>query len=362
MKRKNIFTRCVPSFILIILPIYAMLRISGFAFAAPPKDPPIPPVIDPSPPEQTAKLVFVHASVGEHWLAHWLGGRDDMPDYWDISLGGNNYNVRDYSVHNDHEIDIGHDYCDWYDVFTNEQNLNMLFHHNAVEANYDPIDPQDNSGNVIIMIKPCFTQYPIYGHPDDLPSGQHGCPWINDPEFGWQKVTVGNVKQVMLDILEVFREHPDKFFVLVTAPPKSEDVMTYGENARAIADWMVNEWLDGYEVGNVLVFDLFNLLTSNSEGEGDPCQEWTSYPENPESASDVGLESGNHHRIWEGQVQHQVQYNQNYSAYCWGHPGKGATFKMTKEFVPLLNAYYNAWVAGQNQNKFWSYLPLIMKN
>jgi hypothetical protein len=152
---------------------------------------------------------------------------------------------------------------------------------------------------------------------------------------------------VMVDILEVFRQHPDKFFVLVTAPPKKQAGMTYGENARATADWMVDEWLDGYEVGNVMVFDLFNVLTSNAEGEGDACQQWETYPLDPASASDVELGTGNHHRVWGGQVQHQVGYAQTYSAYCNSHPGKGATYKMTRELVPLLNAYDNAWVARE---------------
>jgi uncharacterized repeat protein (TIGR01451 family) len=109
---------------------------------------------------------------------------------------------------------------------------------------------------------------------------------------------------------------------------------------------MMNEWLVGYDTGNVMVFDLFNVLTSNAEGEGDPCQEWETYPENPETASDIWLQTGNHHRVWNGEVQHQQQYDQNYSAYCWSHPGKHATYKMTHEFIPLLNAYYNAWVTG----------------
>jgi hypothetical protein len=190
--------------------------------------------------------------------------------------------------------------------------------------------------NKIYMIKPCFLQYPIFGSPDEAPSGNHGCA----------APTVGDNKQALIDTLAILRQHPDKFFVLVTAPPKKEDGMTYGENARAVANWMVHELLDGYDVGNVFVYDLFNVLTSNAEGEGDACQEWASYPENPASGSDVGQETGNHHRIWNGEVQHQVQYDQTYSADCHSHPPKHATYKMTQEFVPLLNAYYNAWVSG----------------
>ena len=56
--------------------------------------------------------------------------------------------------------------------------------------------------------------------------------------------------------------------------------------------WVVNEWLAGYGLKNVVVFDLFNVLTSN----GGDC-----------GRSDVYLDSGNHHRIWDGRVQHVTQ-------------------------------------------------------
>jgi hypothetical protein len=283
-----------------------------------------PPQIDPDPPVETAKLVFIHASVGEQWLSHWLGEE----------LGANNYFVSDYSVHN--HLDFpGHDYCAWPAVLGDPHWMDVLAQHNAVEANYARSVADPGGENTILMIKPCFTQYPIMGNPDDPPCDECDCV-----------PTVAAIKRSLIDLREVLAQHPNRFFVLMTAPPKKQEGMAQGENARALADWMVNEWLAGYEVGNVMVFDLFNVLTSNAEGEGDPCQEWTTYPENPETASDVGLATGNHHRVWNGEVQHQQEIDQSYSAYCHSHPGKGATFKMTQEFVPLLNAHYNAWVAG----------------
>ena len=153
----------------------------------------------------------------------------------------------------------------------------------------------------------------------------------------WHDVTVGNVKQALIDTREYLGEHPDTFFVLVTAPPLDLAHVSHGENARAISNWMIHEWLADYDVGNVMVFDLFNVLTSNAEGEGDDCQE---------DGSDFGLETGNHHRLWNGQIQHQVQYDQNYSAYCEAHPNRAGLPKATYELVPLLNVYYNAWRSG----------------
>jgi hypothetical protein len=333
----------------------------GTGLAAPAGNPPIPNQLDVSPPEQTPKLVFIHASVGDQWLGHWLGEE----------LGDNNYFVSDYNTHN-HPDNPGHEYCDWWTVFNDPDWRDLFFSHNAAEANYTRPMADPGGENDIIMIKPCFSQYPIYGNADDPPSGQSGCPYINDPEYGWQYDTVGNVKQVLVDLLGVFEQHPDKFFVLVTAPPVKHDrwlndTVTNGDNARAMANWMVNDWLDNYEVGNVFVFDLFNVLTSNAIHSGvapetvgctqedwpadhtTECQDWSRYPEYPECGSDVLLNAGNHHRIWNGQVQHQIQFNQDYSGYCNNHPGKQATYMMTSEFVPLLNVYYNAWVGGAGE-------------
>ena len=319
MRRKLSLVSCLAT-VVVIGAILAPTVGAGRGLLAPG----VPLDVDPNPPAETPKLVFVHASVGDQWLSHWLGEE----------LGANNYFVSDYSVHN--HLDFpGHDYCSWPVVFGDPQWMNVMLQHNTAEASYSRPMPDPGGENTILMIKPCFIQYPITGNPDDEPCADCDCA-----------PTVAAIKRALIDLLDILAQYPDTFFVLVTAPPKKMDGMEYGENARAIANWMVNEWLVGYETGNVMVFDLFNVLTSNAEGEGDPCQEWETYPNNPETASDVWLETGNHHRVWNDEVQHQQEYDQNYSAYCWSHPGKGATYKMTHEFVPLLNAYYNAWVAG----------------
>lgn len=323
-----------------VITIVALMA-PGKPLAAPLAGPPIPSEIDPSPPEQTAKLVFVHASVGEAWLGVSLAaGGNRVPE--GISLMENNYFVSDYNVHNHPELP-GHDYCAWKDIFGDPSWMNVLLNHNAIEGNYDRlVDP--GGQNDVIMIKPCFIQYPIYGDPNDPPGGT--CP----PEgAGW---TVSQVKQAMLDTLSYLEQYPNTFFVLVTAPPRchpssdqcggSYDPTYDGENARAVANWMVNELLDDYDAGNVMVFDLYSALTSSPEGEGDVCVEdrWT---------SDLDEDDGNHHRIWNAQIQHQVGYDQNYSAYCKGHPLPGGLIKATQEFVPLLNTYYNAWTNGEEQ-------------
>lgn len=348
------------------IPVSALILLAiGVSMLTIPYTPPVQAQssLDASPPTTTQKLVFVHASVGWEWVGGWLGGwqqphstgglcYSNCLPYWDISLGGNNYNVRDWNTNIwDRPLQIGHGYCDWYSTFTDPVKLQALFDYNVVDAAvngvplYDALDLTDTSENDIIMIKPCFSDYSVQGSPNDPPSGVHGCGG---------GMTVGNVKQVMIDILEVFRSRPDKFFVLMTAPPASrspendQDVILYGPNARAVANWMVNDWLAGYDVGNVMVFDLYNVLTSNAEGPSDTCQR-TTYPI-PDNDSDWDLATGNHHRVWNGQIQHQQEYDTERSAYmCYddNHPPSNARYKLTMEFVPLLNARVNAWLAGQ---------------
>ena len=83
-----------------------------------------------------------------------------------------------------------------------------------------------------------------------------------------------------------------------------------------------------------MVFDLYNVLTSKT-GDG---------------ASDVGLETGNHHRVWDGAVQHKTDDGADRLAYPTSpsdsHPTAAGLQKATAEFVPLLNAAYNAWRGG----------------
>ncbi len=152
---------------------------------------------------------------------------------------------------------------------------------------------------------------------------------IGGPDW-WDAYTVANAKGIYLDLLKYFGAHPEKFFVAVVAPPVAFPDTPGG---RALADWLVDHWLQdsGYSVGNVLVFDFYNVLTSKT-GSG---------------ASDVGLASGNHHRVWNGALQHKTDDGADHLAYPRtpgdSHPSAVGDQKATAEFVPLLNAAYNAW-------------------
>jgi len=64
----------------------------------------------------------------------------------------------------------------------------------------------------------------------------------------------------------------------------------------------------------------------------------------------VGLTTGNHHRVWNGAVQHKTDDGTNRLAYPSAggdsHPNAAGDQKATAEFMPLLNAAYNAWVGN----------------
>lgn len=59
----------------------------------------------------------------------------------------------------------------------------------------------------------------------------------------------------------------------------------------------------------------------------------------------MGLAGGNHHRVWNGAIQHKTDDGVNHLVYPTGdsHPSAAGDQKATAEFLPLLNAAYNTW-------------------
>ena len=185
------------------------------------------------------------------------------------------------------------------------------------------------------MFKSCFPNSQLSGPNSPVPAIADNP--MKGQSCGGSDFTVANAKGIYLDLLPYFGAHPEKLFVAVVAPPVTSPDTPGG---RALADWMVDHWLQdaGYTAGNVLVFDFYNVLSSKTGG----------------GASDVGLESGNHHRIWNGAVQHKTDDGADRLAYPSAggdsHPNAAGDQKATAEFVPLLNAAYNAWT-GQRRRR-----------
>ena len=155
---------------------------------------------------------------------------------------------------------------------------------------------------------------------------------LRGQDSGSKYHTVANAKGIYIDLLEYFKAHQEKLFVVITAPPLSNP--TFSSNARAFNQWLMNEWLRDYPYNNVFVFDFYNVLTTNNVS--------------PDS-NDLNAASGNHHRWWNGAVQHQVDGdpNRNILAYPTSddHPSKAGNLKATTEFIPLLNVAYHRWKA-----------------
>ena len=143
---------------------------------------------------------------------------------------------------------------------------------------------------------------------------------------------MSNAKGIYMDLLNYFSTRPDKLFIVVCAPPLSDP--TWSANARALNQWLVNDWLTGYPHNNVFVFDFYNVLTTNG---GDP------------DTNDLDQETGNHHRLWKGAVQHKTDgdndSNGDVSEYPTGadHPSSAGGQTASAEYVKLLNIAYHRW-------------------
>lgn len=287
-----------------------------------------------TPPAMTVKLVFIHHSTGGNWLA-------DPNDYQPSgglgkALRDNNYYV---SATNYgwglNSIGDRTDIPNWPEWFTGPNRssyLQQLFLETGQNVGgfgaWSRLAVNPGGDNEIVMFKSCYPNSDMYGEATDQ---AYAAP--ND----WE-LSVANAKAVYNKILTYFATRQDKLFIVITAPPLasgeygsgSQTAAKRAANARAFNNWLVKEWLKTYSYRNVAVFDYYNVLTSNGGNV---------------NRNDAGAETGNHHRWWNGAVQHVQAVNNNYSSYPSGdsHPSSAGHQKATQEFVPLLNVFYHRW-------------------
>jgi hypothetical protein len=252
------------------------------------------------PPSQVVKLIFIHHSTGENWLMDGYGNLG-------AALAENNYFVSDtnYGWGPD-GIGDRTDIPDWLEWFSSENTdvyFEALVRENGQNADYTRDLPDPGGENQIILFKSCFPNSDLEGSPDDPPS----------PE-GW--LTVGHAKYVYNQILDFFERHPERLFIVITAPPLSDS--GNAANARAFNQWLVNDWLseNNYPYQNVAVFDFYNVLTGTD----------------------------GHHTFQDGAEVHQLARKDTLH-YPSGddHPSQKGSRKATEEFVPLLNYFYSRW-------------------
>ena len=274
---------------------------------------------NPGPPSSAAKLIFIHHSCGENWLADGNGGLG-------TALRDNNYFVSDtnYGWGPDgigDSTDIGH-WWTWFRGPDSPTYTAALYAESGQNSSYSRRATDPGGANEIVMFKSCFPNSNVTGDPNAA-APQIGS---NPLKGGSGPLTVANCKGIYIDILEYFRSRPDKLFVAVTAPPMQS--LAQPASDRAFNNWLVNDWLDGYPLNNVFVFDFYNVLTSNGGGPG---------------VNDLDREAGNHHRWWNGAVQHKTDGGSNVLQYTSGddHPSPAGNRKATGEFAALLNVAYN---------------------
>lgn len=300
---------------------------------------------DPSPPAETVKLIFIHHSCGENWLADGNGGLG-------LALRDNNYFVSDTNYGWGPDgigdlTDIGH-WWTWFRGPDSSTYLDALYAESAQHSSYSRLDDDPGGENQIVMFKSCYPNSNLQGSPGD-PVPPIGDNPLRGQGSGSSYHTVANAKGIYIDLLEYFATRQDKLFVVITAPPVQSG--TWAANARVFNTWLVEDWLDGYPYDNVAVFDFYNVLTSNGGS-------W--------NVNDLGWETGNHHRYYSGAVQYVTDQGINTAAYPNGgsddHPSPAGNQKGTGEYIDLLNIFYNRWHTPPEPPDNWIYLPLVAKN
>ena len=216
-------------------------------------------------------------------------------------------------------------------VYRENNETNMFGDHANSKSEFPLKNPGESIENEIVIIKPCFPNSLYRGTGDEAATKGDNPPRNFSADS--EKHTIGNCKRIFNDILRYFRQRPDKFFVIVSAPPQTK-LPNGGKTARAFNNWLVRDWLkeNNYVGKNVMVFDFYNVLTSGLNS----------------TANDLGKEDGNHHRIWNGKEQHIVQNEYNFLIYPTGggndnHPSRAGLQKATEEFVELFVNRYENW-------------------
>jgi len=250
-------------------------------------------------PENPIKLIFIHHSTGENWLTDDYGDLGKTLDQNNYFVSDTNYGWGPDSIGDRTDIP---NWTEWFSSDSTDSYMSALFGESGQNSSYTRTLSDPGGENEIVMFKSCFPNSALEGNP-------------NDPAEQGDGLTVGNAKYVYNEILKYFSAHPEKLFVVITAPPLSDS--TYASNARAFNNWLMNDWLSNYTKHNVAVFDFYNILTA----------------------------AGNHHRFINGAIEHITNKGGNTLAYPSGddHPSETGSKKATIEFIPLLNVFVNCW-------------------
>lgn len=132
--------------------------------------------------------------------------------------------------------------------------------------------------NQIVAFKSCYPNNKFIGR-GRQPGDPDSC-----------ELTIANAKAAYRALLPHFSNQPEVLFVAFTAPPLARPIPVgikakikaffvgtpkWADLAREFNTWLVDRehgWLSEYHVGNVVVFDYYDLLTDNG------ATNWAAYP------------------------------------------------------------------------------------
>lgn len=251
--------------------------------------------------ETPIKLIFIHHSCGENWLSDENGGLGAALVKAGYFVSDTNYGWGPEGIGDRTDIP---NWPEWFCGENSARILAALFRESATHSPYARSLRDPGGENRVILFKSCFPNSQLEGKPDDPPG--------REPEL-----SVAGAKAVYNQLRKAFQARPEKFFMVITAPPVQE--RERAANARAFNTWLVKEWLKDYPGKNVAVFDFYNVLTGKE----------------------------NHHRVRDGQVEHVTAGGGNTLVYPSDddHPSAAGNRKATEEFVPFLDFHVRRWLA-----------------
>ena len=221
------------------------------------------------------QFLFIHHSCGGQLLADRGPSEGEQCIYVahpnggglraDLQAAGFQVNEASYGSIIGEDTDI----CHWRAKFRDQ--MDRILH----TRQQDDLLPAGQT-NAIVAFKSCFPNNHFVGE------GQEP----GDPDSCTR--TLANARAAYRAILPYFREHPDVLFVAFTAPPLAKtpglkgwvrDLVKGKEKhpdlARQFNSWLTDPqdgWLAGYDGGNVVVFDYYDVLTKYGQTN------WSAYP------------------------------------------------------------------------------------
>ncbi len=209
---------------------------------------------------ETRKLIFIHHSTGENWLADDNGGlgialRDAGYYVSDTNYGWGPDGIGD-------RTDIGN-WWEWFRGPESKTCLGALYSESGQNSEYSRLISDPGGENEIIMFKSCFPNSNLGGARDEAVPNISNNP-LKSQSSDSEYHTIANAKGIYIDLLEYFKTRQNKLFIVVTAPPLGRNNTTpdAADNARSFNNWLKNEWLGEYEHDNVAVFDFYDVLTN----------------------------------------------------------------------------------------------------